>query len=328
MTQVAEPLHPLFHIAIGCFLLSNIQWTMLFLRLIVLLGNVCFIILAGILDVQLDMLLWNLALALINIFHIAVIFWERRTIRFSPNLEKLYVEVFSKFLTRFQFNIMQSKCIEERTARVNNTLICKSGNLCTTVYIVGEIDPSQSKVELRREVEGVEELLKDMSSYHWAGYVELIMTYTKRKLTTYKVSLLVAETTVPITYFEVDVEVRPRQSLMQVFDNKQHGIVIRKAIFARLLHYCSQDVLNRGVVFLEVQHDLCRAQSTYDFSVKTEEMHLIKAKSEEEEPIYILSSDEIDFRVREHSDNMVSLDAEAVPEAPHALQTKVKHRTN
>lgn len=329
MTEVAPPLHPLFHIAIACFLLSNVQWTMLFLRIIVLVGNICFIALAGILNVQLDMLLWNLALAFINIFYITVIFWERRTIRFSPNLEKLYVEVFSKFLTRYQFNIVQVKCITERTARVANTQICKAPNICKSIYIIGEVDPALSTIELRREVDGVEEVLKEMMSYSWAGYVELIMTYTKRRLIPYEVSLVVTRTDVPITYFEIDVE-----ALMEVFKQKNHGTAVRKAIFARLLNYCSQDVLDRGIIFLEVQHDLCRAQTQVDFSgsMKTEEMHLMKMQSEEaepeeSEPIWIIRPDEIEYRERDHSDNVVSLDAEVVPEPPKSHKTKVKHRT-
>eukprot|EP00359_Climacostomum_virens_P000097 CAMPEP_0204896834 /NCGR_PEP_ID=MMETSP1397-20131031/393_1 /ASSEMBLY_ACC=CAM_ASM_000891 /TAXON_ID=49980 /ORGANISM="Climacostomum Climacostomum virens, Strain Stock W-24" /LENGTH=217 /DNA_ID=CAMNT_0052064501 /DNA_START=332 /DNA_END=985 /DNA_ORIENTATION=+ len=213
----------------------------------------------------------------------------------------------------------------------SNTLIFKAGNLCKTVYIIGEVDPARSRIELRREVDGLEEVLKDMSSYHWGGYVELIITYTKRKLINYKVSLLVAHTEVPVTYFEVDVE-----ALMQVFHNKAHGNAIRKAIFARLLHYCSQDVLNRGIVFLEVQHDLCRAQTTYELSTnKTEEVQLMHMHSDEaevedagdQEPIWILRPDEIDYREREHSSNIVSIDAEVVPDLPKTKRVKVKHRT-
>eukprot|EP00457_Paulinella_chromatophora_P010569 gb/GEZN01010677.1/.p1 GENE.gb/GEZN01010677.1/~~gb/GEZN01010677.1/.p1 ORF type:complete len:366 (-),score=41.50 gb/GEZN01010677.1/:73-1170(-) len=108
----------------------------LMLRLSLFLACLCFIFYSATspIGVMLDMLFFNVLLALLNVRHAISLMWEKRFVEFSPELEQVYSNVFRDFMSRADFARLADLALS-RTEK-QGVVIKQRGDLVTSLCIL------------------------------------------------------------------------------------------------------------------------------------------------------------------------------------------------
>ncbi|KAG0427199.1 hypothetical protein HPB47_025706 [Ixodes persulcatus] len=102
------PNHLLFHLANASLLLSYVApegiYGLLYLRFCIAVGSLFFAMWGCLVLCSVDTLVWNALFTLINLAHLCVLAYTFRPVRFKPDLEVVYKELFQPLkVTRHQF---------------------------------------------------------------------------------------------------------------------------------------------------------------------------------------------------------------------------------
>eukprot|EP00808_Paulinella_micropora_P018648 g68530.t1 len=123
--------------AANCMLvISYAMRDFLQLRLSLFLGCLCFVFYAATspIGIMLDMLFFNVLLALLNIRHAISLMWDKRFVQFSPELEQVYCNVFREFMSRADFLRLSSGALLR--SEKQGVTIKQRGDLVTSLCIV------------------------------------------------------------------------------------------------------------------------------------------------------------------------------------------------
>lgn len=231
-------------------------------------------------------MVWSSVQALITLIHIILILYKRKQKKFEPNIEALYVNVFKDVLSRWEFKLLSESCINVEKAKSNNTQVVKAGNPFEELIIVGDLENSNSHLELLRLANsgGEEEVLLDrMTNWSWVGVIEYITMYEKslRSKVTFKddqsfdygVTLNVRKAGLGAIVYRVNVE-----NLLKLYKNKTHGLSIKNAILARMLCAVSHVVSHRQKSYIDLMKQVKRQDTLRN---KETQLEVIVAKQEQ-----------------------------------------------
>jgi len=134
-------------LATSVVVFSYMMTNFLYLRFCLFVACCCFIYYSitfssGIL---LDLLFFNVIMALLNIRHAVTLLYERRYVEFTPELNQVYVEVFSEFMRRTDFQKLANVALLRRDKA--NLLLKGRGDLVTSLCVIvsGEVVVLNSK---------------------------------------------------------------------------------------------------------------------------------------------------------------------------------------
>lgn len=106
------------------------------LRLSIFLGCLCFVLYGATSSVgmMLDMMSFNILLALLNLHHALQLMWEKRYVKFSPELEQVYCNLFRPYMPRSDFARLSAIALPRTEKR--GVVIKERGDLVTSLCIL------------------------------------------------------------------------------------------------------------------------------------------------------------------------------------------------
>lgn len=158
------------YLAYSSFLISYFLPNILYIRMIIALGSLFFVIWSCVapgLAVQMDSLLFNLLYIIINVYQIIRLLRKKIPPKFSELEEKIYTRNFQEVFSRFEFKMLLDKARVEYLS-TNESQICKIGQSYREVIYVAHINEGYS-VELRDINNNIISNVKEGS---WIGIAE------------------------------------------------------------------------------------------------------------------------------------------------------------
>lgn len=164
--------HYLFHMANAFLVLSNVQIHILFLRLVLILASVCFILWGWIVLqdifglIFIDLVLWNLAFIVINIFYSIPLIKDMIPIWLKGEMKKIYEKMFKKKLSKKEFAYLMSFAKQKHVSMVNSNIITQ-GNPYEELLMLWNI-PKGKTVTLRKK----DKPIIDLQETNFVGMLE------------------------------------------------------------------------------------------------------------------------------------------------------------
>lgn len=114
---------------VGSYSMSNF----LHLRLSILCACACFVFysITSPIGIMIDLLFFNVVMALLNIRHAIQLLYERRYVNFTPEFEQVYQSVFADFMRRTDFNTLIS--IAFIRSEKSHVVLKEKGNIMTSL---------------------------------------------------------------------------------------------------------------------------------------------------------------------------------------------------
>lgn len=263
MTEIAEPGHWLFHLAMFFLLVSFIQWKEFYLRFTILGCNASLILLGVfVFPISLDVIIWNVIQAAANVFHLVRILLEQRKLKFPPEYEALYSAVFQDVLTRYQFKVFRDRCLVVSSITASGTDIVRAGNPFTEIIILGEIDPQHHQIQLLGH-DG--EVHQDyMKAWSWIGCIEYVSLYVNEireqlsdneNSVNYGITVSAKRLGSKLYLYRIK-----KNKLLKLFNDKALGSTFVKAIMSKMLEYTSHIILEEQKKSWDIEGHCLRTQ--------------------------------------------------------------------
>lgn len=147
MSVILPPSHWMFQLAQAFFMLSYIQFNMLWLRFTLCMASTCLVLWAAVFvsdGIVLDTVIWSGVFAFVNLLHAIKILYDKRTVTFSEPLSEVYETSFAHVFSSVEFHTILTKGGARLREYPPEVVLANAGASATELrYIVkGKVDVS------------------------------------------------------------------------------------------------------------------------------------------------------------------------------------------
>ncbi|CAG9327329.1 unnamed protein product [Blepharisma stoltei] len=245
-----------YQIANACYFLSYVQWNQVYLRFVLTVGCIFFVIWGFLgLDNQVDIIIWNFGQACINLIHWILMVRKKIVFNFGDPAEGLYQNVFKNVYSRYEFKLLLHRCIKIVEYKSASSQILKAGNDFDTIAILGVVHPD-TKVQLKVETPGSEAVVSEnMESYSWLGVIDYMnLLEGKKESRDYEqicnISVTITDIVQPLNVFKIDIK-----KMEKLFRIQTHGMAIQNGMYAKMLDFVGSFIVSLDLEFIEAKRN-------------------------------------------------------------------------